>query len=76
MSRVGGNKTIKVNVRVLAATNKNLEEEIETGNFRADLFWRLNVVPIHVPKLSDRLQDIPLLVDALMKILVSSRLET
>ncbi len=69
--RVGGNKTIKVNVRVLAATNKNLEEEIEAGNFRADLFWRLNVVPIHVPKLRDRLQDIPLLVDALMKLLVS-----
>jgi len=44
--RVGGNKTIKVNVRVLAATNKNLEEEIEAGNFRADLFWRLNVVPM------------------------------
>ena len=73
--RVGGNKTIKVNVRVLAATNKNLEEEIEAGNFRADLFWRLNVVPIHVPKLCDRLQDIPLLVDALMKLLVSRGLK-
>ncbi len=69
--RVGGNKTIKVNVRVLAATNKNLEEEIEAGNFRADLFWRLNVVPIHVPKLCDRLQDVPLLVDDLMKLLVT-----
>lgn len=64
--RVGGNKTISVNVRVLAATNKNLEEEIEVGNFRADLFWRLNVVPIHVPQLKERLEDIPLLVDALM----------
>ncbi len=69
--RVGGSKTIKVNVRVLAATNKNLEEEIEAGNFRADLFWRLNVVPIHVPKLCDRLEDIPLLVDALMQLLTS-----
>ncbi|MGB3212790.1 MAG: sigma-54 dependent transcriptional regulator [Desulforhopalus sp.] len=69
--RVGGSKTIKVNVRVLAATNKNLEEEIEAGNFRADLFWRLNVVPIHVPRLCDRLQDVPLLVDALVKLLVS-----
>lgn len=69
--RVGGSKTIKVNVRVLAATNKNLEEEIEAGNFRADLFWRLNVVPIHVPKLCDRLEDIPLLVDALMNVLTS-----
>ncbi len=65
--RVGGSKTIKVNVRVLAATNKNLEEEIEAGHFRADLFWRLNVVPIHVPRLQERLEDIPLLVTALMQ---------
>jgi two-component system, NtrC family, nitrogen regulation response regulator NtrX len=64
--RVGGHKTISVNVRVLAATNKNLEEEIENGNFRADLFWRLNVVPIHVPQLKERLEDIPLLVEDLM----------
>jgi len=73
--RVGGNKTIKVNVRVLAATNKNLEEEIAAGNFRADLFWRLNVVPIHVPKLCDRLQDIPLLVDSLVQLLVNRGLK-
>jgi len=65
--RVGGHKTISVNVRVLAATNKNLEEEIEKGNFRADLFWRLNVVPIHLPPLRDRLEDIPLLVQELIK---------
>lgn len=65
--RVGGSRTIKVNVRVLAATNKNLEEEIEHGTFRADLFWRLNVVPIHVPKLQDRLEDIPMLVESLME---------
>lgn len=65
--RVGGNKTIKVNVRVLAATNKNLEEEIEAGTFRADLFWRLNVVPIHVPPLKDRMSDIPALVTTLME---------
>ncbi len=65
--RVGGHKTISVNVRVLAATNKNLEEEIEKGNFRADLFWRLNVVPIHVPSLGERLDDIPLLVQELME---------
>jgi len=64
--RVGGHKTISVNVRVLAATNKNLEEEIEIGNFRADLFWRLNVVPIRVPYLRERLEDIPLLVVDLM----------
>jgi two-component system nitrogen regulation response regulator NtrX len=60
--RVGGNQTIRVDVRVLTATNKNLEEEIEKGNFRADLFWRLNVVPIHLPLLKERLEDIPLLV--------------
>ncbi len=65
--RVGGSKTINVNVRVLAATNKNLEEEIEKGNFRADLFYRLNVVPIRVPSLSDRLEDIPDLVEDLQK---------
>jgi two-component system, NtrC family, nitrogen regulation response regulator NtrX len=60
--RVGGSRTIEVDVRVLAATNKNLEEEIERGNFRADLFYRLNVVPIVVPDLVDRREDIPLLV--------------
>ncbi len=64
--RVGGHKTIKVNVRVLAATNKNLEDEIAAGSFRADLFWRLNVVPIHVPCLKERLEDIPLLVENIM----------
>jgi len=64
--RVGGNKTISVNVRVLAATNKNLEQEIEQGNFRADLFWRLNVVPIYMPPLRERLEDLPLLVNELL----------
>ncbi len=73
--RVGGNKTIKVNVRVLAATNKNLEEAIETGKFRADLFWRLNVVPIHVPRLRDRLEDIPLLVESIVKSMVNKGLK-
>ncbi len=73
--RVGGHKTISVNVRVLAATNKNLEEEIERGNFRADLFWRLNVVPITVPDLCERIDDIELLVKALMKGLTSRGLE-
>lgn len=68
--RVGGNRTINVNVRVLAATNKNLEEEIEAGNFRADLFWRLNVVPIQVPTLAERLADIPALVQAIVARLV------
>ena len=73
--RVGGHKTISVDVRVLAATNKNLEKEIENGNFRADLFWRLNVVPIHSPSLSERVDDIPLLVQALMKNLTSRGLK-
>lgn len=67
--RVGGSKTINVNVRVLAATNKNLEEEIKKGTFRPDLFYRLNVVPIHVPLLRDRREDIPLLVEDLMETL-------
>lgn len=65
--RVGGAKTISVNVRVLAATNKNLEKEITAGNFREDLYWRLNVVPIVVPPLRDRLADLPDLVEDFMK---------
>lgn len=60
--RVGGTRTIEVDVRILAATNKHLEEEIERGSFRADLFYRLNVVPIVVPTLAERREDIPLLV--------------
>lgn len=61
ITRVGGDKEIKVNVRIVAATNKNLEKEIERENFRQDLFHRLNVIPIHVPSLNDRKDDIPLL---------------
>jgi DNA-binding NtrC family response regulator len=63
ITRVGSDKAIKVNVRVLAATNKNLADEIAKGNFREDLFHRLNVIPIAVPALNDRTEDIPLLVD-------------
>ena len=63
ITRVGSDKAIKVNVRVLAATNKNLAEEIAKGNFREDLFHRLNVIPIAVPALNDRIEDIPLLVN-------------
>ena len=62
LTRVGSDKSIKVNVRVFAATNKNLKKEIELGNFREDLFHRLNVIPIQVPSLDDRKEDIPLLV--------------
>ncbi len=62
ITRVGGDKAIKVNVRILAATNKNLKEEIEKGNFREDLYHRLSVIPIHVPSLDERKEDIPALV--------------
>jgi DNA-binding NtrC family response regulator len=63
ITRVGGDKEINVNVRVLAATNKNIKEEISNGNFREDLYHRLSVIIIQVPSLSDRKEDIPLLVD-------------
>jgi len=63
ITRVGGNKSISVNPRIIAATNKNLKKEIENGNFREDLFHRLNVIPIKVPSLKDRIEDIPLLCD-------------
>src|SRR6516162_7405487 len=62
VERLGSARTIKVDVRVIAATNKNLEEEIEKGRFREDLYFRLAVIPIHVPPLRDRSEDIPLLV--------------
>jgi two-component system nitrogen regulation response regulator NtrX len=62
LERLGSNRIIKVDVRVIAATNKNLEEEIDKNTFREDLFYRLNVVPIHVPALRDRRDDIPALV--------------
>ncbi|MDI1354612.1 MAG: sigma-54 dependent transcriptional regulator [bacterium] len=61
ITRVGGDKEIKVNVRVIAATNKDLEKEIEKEAFRRDLFHRLNVIPIHVPSLDARKEDIPVL---------------
>ena len=61
--RVGGSKTIEVDVRVIAATNKDLEEEISQGRFREDLYYRLNVIPFHVPPLRERQQDIPELVN-------------
>ncbi len=63
ITRVGGDKEIKVNVRVVAATNKDLEKEIEKDNFRRDLYHRLNVIPIHVPSLDERKDDIPLLAE-------------
>jgi two-component system nitrogen regulation response regulator NtrX len=62
IERVGGTKLISVDVRVIAATNKNLDQEIKKGNFRDDLYHRLRVIPIHVPALRDRREDIPILV--------------
>lgn len=63
ITRVGGDKDIKVDVRIFAATNKDLRKEIEDHNFREDLFHRLNVIPMHVPALKERKDDIPLLAD-------------
>ncbi|MFO7609841.1 MAG: sigma-54 dependent transcriptional regulator, partial [Candidatus Krumholzibacteriia bacterium] len=64
---VGSSSPVKVNVRVIAATNRDLEEEIARGNFRTDLFYRLNVIPLHLPSLRERIEDIPLLVDHFLK---------
>ena len=64
---VGAAESIQVDVRVVASTNKNLEEEIERGNFREDLFYRLNVIPFHVPPLRERIEDVRLLADHFLK---------
>ena len=65
--RLGGSRTIKIDVRIIAATNRNLEEEVRKGRFRDDLWYRLNIFPITVPPLRDRVDDIPLLVDFYVK---------
>ena len=65
--RIGGNRTIKVDVRIIASTNKNLEKMVREGTFREDLFYRLNVFTLHLPPLRERKEDIPLLVDYLLQ---------
>lgn len=69
ITRVGGDKEIKVNVRIIAATNKDLKKEIEKGEFREDLFHRLNVIPIQVPSLNERMEDIPLLANHFLNLI-------
>ncbi len=69
ITRVGGDKEIKVDVRVIAATNKDLRKEIDKGNFREDLYHRLAVIIIHVPMLRERKEDIPLLADHFVKLI-------
>ncbi len=64
---VGSDKPVQVNVRIIVATNKDLEEEVAKGNFRIDLFYRLHVIPIHLPPLRERKEDIPLLADRFLK---------
>lgn len=67
LERVGGNRTIPVDVRIIATTNRNLEKSIEEGEFRQDLYYRLNVFPLHSPRLSERKRDIPLLARHFLK---------
>ncbi len=69
-TRVGGEKTVEVNTRVIAATNRDLEREVSAGNFREDLFYRLNVFTITVPPLRQRKEDLPLLIEELLDNLV------
>lgn len=71
--RVGGTSDIKVDVRVIAASNRDLKAEVEKGAFREDLFYRLNVIPIHLPPLRERREDIPLLADFFLKRFSSNR---
>ena len=73
ISRVGGDGDISVDVRIIAATNKDLQAEIARGNFREDLYHRLNVIPIHVPALNDRKEDIPLLANHFLDLITEEQ---
>ncbi|MCF0054764.1 sigma 54-interacting response regulator [Dyadobacter sp. CY356] len=68
IERIGGKAPVKVNIRIIAATNRNLEKEVAEGRFRLDLYYRLNVFPIHVPSLAERREDIPLLVNHFVQV--------
>jgi two-component system nitrogen regulation response regulator NtrX len=70
--RVGGTEMFEVDIRVIAASNKNLQEEIAAGNFREDLYYRLNVIPIEIPPLKERKKDIPLLIDHFLNVFVEN----
>ncbi|MEG0773953.1 sigma 54-interacting transcriptional regulator [Clostridium sp.] len=72
INRIGGRNPIPVNVRIIAATNKDLKKEVELGNFRKDLYYRLNVLPVHLPPLRERIDDIPLLIEFFMNNLSKS----
>jgi len=65
--RIGGGRTLRMDVRILVSTNKDIEQEIKQGNFREDLYYRLNVIPIHVPALRERKKDISDLVDVFLE---------
>ena len=64
---MGGSQTLKVDVRVVAASNRNLKDDVAAGRFRGDLFYRLNVVHVHLPPLRERTDDIPMLVNHFLK---------
>ncbi|GGM96774.1 hypothetical protein GCM10010967_33110 [Dyadobacter beijingensis] len=68
IERIGGKAPVKVNIRIIAATNRNLEKEVAEGRFRLDLYYRLNVFPIHLPSLAERREDIPFLVDHFVRV--------